>query len=103
MTKEFLAEGGKIPYDIGVCIQHCCAEHGCKYGKPECAVYVLGYKQAYPCEFCDEECGPMETVTIKKKVYDELLEDQRLLIALQNAGVDNWEGWYQVIEEFKSD
>lgn len=39
-------------------------------------------------------------VTIDKKVYDELIEDQKLFIALQNAGVDNWEGWRQVIDAY---
>lgn len=36
-------------------------------------------------------------VTIKQKVYDELVEDQKFFIALQNAGVDNWEGWEHVL------
>jgi hypothetical protein len=35
----------------------------------------------------------IETVTISKKEYEELLEDQKMLIALQNAGVDNWVGY----------
>lgn len=34
-----------------------------------------------------------ESVTISKKVYDELIEDQKIMIALQNAGVDSWEGY----------
>lgn len=32
-------------------------------------------------------------VTVKQKVYDELIEDQKILIALQNAGVDDWDGY----------
>lgn len=63
MAKEFLVEGGKVPYDI----------------------------------------DPVEKITIKKKVYDELIEDQKLLIALQNAGVDNWEGWDDVIQGINGD
>jgi hypothetical protein len=39
----------------------------------------------------------MPLVTIKKKVYDELVSDQKFFIALQNAGVDNWEGWEHVL------
>lgn len=35
----------------------------------------------------------METVTISKEEYDELVEDSRFLATLRNAGVDNWE-WY---------
>ena len=33
-----------------------------------------------------------ETVTISKKEYESLLEDQKFLIALRGAGVDNWQG-----------
>lgn len=98
MTKEFLAEGGKIPYNIGVCIQHCCAEHGCKYGKPDCAVKVLGYKQAYPCEFCDED-----EITIPKKLYDKLVRDVRFLSLLEAYGVDNWEGWDECVRMMADD
>ena len=39
-----------------------------------------------------------ETVTISKKEYESLLEDQKLLICLQNAGVDNWEGYDYALE-----
>ena len=34
-----------------------------------------------------------KTVTISKESYDELLEDQAFLNALQAAGVDNWSGY----------
>lgn len=34
-----------------------------------------------------------ETVTITKKEYESLLDDQKWRIALENGGVDNWE-WY---------
>lgn len=34
-----------------------------------------------------------ENVTITKKEYDELNADQRKLNALENAGVDNWDGY----------
>lgn len=33
------------------------------------------------------------TVTLPMAMYDELLEDSRWLVALQNAGVDNWNGY----------
>jgi hypothetical protein len=39
-----------------------------------------------------------ETVTITKKEYEELLEDQKMLNALQDAGVDNWEGYDYAME-----
>lgn len=31
-----------------------------------------------------------ETVTITKREYDRLVKDQRFLIRLEAAGVDNW-------------
>lgn len=34
-----------------------------------------------------------EMVTITKKEYESLLDDQKWRIALENGGVDNWE-WY---------
>ena len=39
-----------------------------------------------------------ETITISKKEYESLLEDQKLLQALQGAGVDNWSGYDYAIE-----
>lgn len=37
-------------------------------------------------------------VTITEAEYDKLSEDSRFLCALQNAGVDNWDG-YEVAQE----
>lgn len=34
-----------------------------------------------------------EMVTITKKEYDSLIEDSLWLLALENAGVDNWQGY----------
>ena len=42
-----------------------------------------------------------ETVTISKKEYEELLEDQLLLQCLQGAGVDNWQGYDDAIHMMK--
>ena len=39
-----------------------------------------------------------ETITISKKEYEELLEDQKLLLCLQGAGVDNWSGYDDAME-----
>lgn len=39
-----------------------------------------------------------ETITISKKEYESLLEDQKLLQCLQGAGVDNWSGYDYAIE-----
>jgi hypothetical protein len=33
-----------------------------------------------------------DTVTIPRKMYEELIESQRWLTALESAGVDNWDG-----------
>ena len=43
----------------------------------------------------------METVTISKKEYDELVEDQKMLQALEGAGVDNWEGYNYAMQLLK--
>ena len=34
----------------------------------------------------------METVTISKTEYEELLENRNWINALEDAGVDNWDG-----------
>lgn len=34
-----------------------------------------------------------ETITISKKEYDDLIEKEIWLSALEAAGVDNWEGY----------
>ena len=38
-----------------------------------------------------------ETVTISKEEYDRLNENERLLCALQGAGVDNWNGYVDAL------
>ena len=40
----------------------------------------------------------IKTVTISEEDYDELIEDQRFLRALEAAGVDNWEG-YEIAQD----
>ena len=45
---------------------------------------------------------PVEKVEISKAEYEELLEAQELLRALQYGGVDNWE-WYEAsIEDYQA-
>ena len=34
-----------------------------------------------------------DTVTISRKEYDQLQKDADMLNALENCGVDNWEGY----------
>lgn len=41
---------------------------------------------------------PEQTITITVKEYENLLAAQRELIALQNAGVDNWPGYEYAME-----
>jgi len=41
----------------------------------------------------------MSKVTITTEEYEALLADSKLLQALQNAGVDNWEGYEFAREE----
>jgi len=36
----------------------------------------------------------METITIPKAEYEELIRDQEFLRNLEAAGVDNWEGYH---------
>lgn len=38
-------------------------------------------------------------VTITQEEYESLLADSRMLTALENAGVDNWEGYEYAMEE----
>jgi FMN-dependent NADH-azoreductase len=43
-----------------------------------------------------------ETITISKKEYEELLEDQKLLLCLLGAGVHyNWSGYDYAMEMMK--
>lgn len=41
----------------------------------------------------------MDDVTITREEYETLLEDSKVLQALLNAGVDNWEGYDFAMEE----
>ena len=42
----------------------------------------------------------METITISKQEYKELLVDSLILSALENGGVDNWEWYSYSINDF---
>jgi len=47
-----------------------------------------------------------EEVTISKKEYEELLENQIWVRALEAAGVDNWEGYdiaIDIFDEYKNE
>jgi hypothetical protein len=45
----------------------------------------------------------MNKIEIDEQEYLELLEDQRLLNALRNAGVDNWDGFDYALEELNDE
>ena len=32
--------------------EHCCKEHGCKYGDVDCSVVAQGWVQSFPCPQC---------------------------------------------------
>ncbi len=47
-----------------------------------------------------------ETIALTKEAYEELLKDQRKLIALESAGVDNWQGYgdaMEILEEMENE
>jgi len=39
-----------------------------------------------------------ETITIAKKAYDRLIRAERMLEALRECGVDNWEGYAEAVQ-----
>jgi len=53
--------------------EHCCIEHGCKYNKSNCPVYLGYHAQSYPCELCNE--------TMPKIPDNSVLEQRRLKLA----------------------
>lgn len=38
--------------DNDACVSHCCADHGCKYGKSTCVVATGTREQEFACEDC---------------------------------------------------
>jgi hypothetical protein len=51
----------------------------------------------------DKIAEALDTVTISKAEYDELVKDQTFLKCLMGAGVDNWEGYDFAIETYQED
>lgn len=41
-----------------------------------------------------------EMITVRKQVYDNLVDDSMLLDFLRAAGVDNWDGWDYAMEMY---
>lgn len=46
---------------------------------------------------------PEENISITMSEYNSLLRSRAMLIALENAGVDNWEGYSIAMEELSED
>ncbi|WP_346921372.1 hypothetical protein [Glutamicibacter creatinolyticus] len=44
-----------------------------------------------------------DTVTLSREHYEKLLESSNQLNALENAGVDNWEGYGMALSELEND
>jgi hypothetical protein len=59
--------------------EHCCIDHGCKYGDDNCTVVTGKLPQSFPCEDCEEE----DTDTI-------LNELGTLISELFNDSGDDW-------------
>lgn len=50
--------------------EHCCQEHGCKYGDEDCPVVLLIKKQSFPCEECEtqqNDMAPPEVVSFESE------------------------------------
>lgn len=43
----------------------------------------------------------IETVTISKEEYEQLLDDSLFLNCLRNNGVDNWDWYDEAVEEYQ--
>ena len=54
-----------------------------------------------PTEYEKAEQHSKKTVTISLVKYEGLLAESRLLQALENAGVDNWDGYYYAMDELR--
>jgi hypothetical protein len=56
IANEDLRSGEEPPapteYELCVHTEHCCVDHGCKYGNDECPVETGAKPQSYFCESC---------------------------------------------------
>lgn len=53
--------------------EHCCKQHGCKYGEEDCSVSNGILEQSYKCEMCDYD---LEEAQKRCKYYFSLLSDE---------------------------
>ena len=66
----------------GVHASHCCEEHGCKYGNPDCPVTNGKVKQEYKCESCyteEEEIRSMDDKSLQRFYRQICAENSRRL------------------------
>lgn len=47
--------------------------------------------------------GMEDQILIGRDLYDSLMEDRKMLNALEGAGVDNWSGYDYAMELFKEE
>ncbi len=45
----------------------------------------------------------ISTITVTQEEYDDLIDSAKLLAALMGAGVDNWEGYEEAMENYRSE
>lgn len=62
LNEVALEPEAKLPYNIAVCVGHCCKRHGCKYSKEACVVVSGEYAQSYPCEMCGSVASLERTI-----------------------------------------
>jgi hypothetical protein len=45
----------------------------------------------------------MRNITISQEEYDELIRDRKWVEALEQAGIDNWEGYAYALEIYRDE
>lgn len=46
---------------------------------------------------------PDDHVVVSLKVFERLKESENKLVCLENGGVDNWEGYDDAMEDFRTE
>jgi len=54
--------------------EHCCKDHGCKYGDKDCPVVIGTAIQAHPCELCHTEETARINTKLKKNIIKLMLD-----------------------------
>lgn len=60
--------------------EHCCTQHGCKYGDSDCTVTSGKAPQSYPCEDCPSEPQIVRRSDGASAVLDSVIEAARSLV-----------------------